>query len=399
MKNETIRTGGRWSSALVLLLTVTPLVAAGGAAKMEGNPFQGRKLLTEKLCTECHAVWGHGGFLGPDLATAVSGKGWLDLVGDFWNHTPRMIDEMSEKGNVWPNLDRREMADLLSYLYYLRLFDEPGDPQRGSAIFARHQCSRCHNLAGKGGTTGGSLDDFSAYPSPVILAQAMWNSGPTMQQEQLERGAAIPIFSHDEMAHLQAFIRAEGIRQERQVVLLPLPDPSRGATVFRDKRCDACHPSGGGVGPELSFSARDKTVSEISGILWNHNYAMNDMMRSRGIPFPRLQGTEMADMISYLYFLSFIGEEGRPEEGETVFRDRGCAACHAGPGPDAVDLAESRLAADPVALSSAMWNHAPEMHILMAEKGVAWPKFYPGDMVNLAAYLKKIAAPPNSPSP
>jgi hypothetical protein len=33
------------------------------------------------------------------------------------------------------------------------------------------------------------------------------------------------------------------------------------------------------------------------------------------------------------------------------------------------------------------------MHDLMAERAIAWPKFDPGDMADLAAYLRGMAAP------
>jgi hypothetical protein len=40
-----------------------------------------------------------------------------------------------------------------------------------------------------------------------------------------------------------------------------------------------------------------------------------------------------------------------------------------------------------------MWNHAPQMHRLMAEKAPFWPKFEPGEMRDLVAYLRRLAAP------
>ena len=105
------------------------LVAAAGGAwaadppAADGDPFRGREVFKDKGCVRCHSVWGHGGTLGPEITVAVAGKTWDELVGDFWNHTPRMIDEGSERGYPWPTLERGEMADILSYLYYLRLFD------------------------------------------------------------------------------------------------------------------------------------------------------------------------------------------------------------------------------------------------------------------------------------
>jgi mono/diheme cytochrome c family protein len=377
--------------ALSLLMMLGALaVAAEGP--FEGDPFRGRELLSEKLCMQCHSVWGHGGLLGPDMATAVVGKSRLDLVGDFWNHTPRMIDAMATRGHSWPTLDRGEMADLLSYLYYLRLFDEPGDAGRGAITYSQLRCPTCHSIGATGETLGGPLDKFSAYPSAVMLAQAMWNAGPRMQQAQLGRWTAISTFARTEMADIQAYIRARGLRSNRQVELLPLPEPSTGAAIFRAKRCISCHRPGGGEGPDLGSSTLDMTVSEIGGMLWNHSYTMNDWMRERGIPFPRFNGTEMADLISYLYFLGFYKEEGDPERGASLFTERGCARCHASAGGRAMDLSTSTAAADSIALAAAMWNHSPEMHELMGEQALAWPTFDLGDMEDLASYLRRQAS-------
>lgn len=44
-----------------------------------------------------------------------------------------------------------------------------------------------------------------------------------------------------------------------------------------------------------------------------------------------------------------------------------------------------------VELASAMWNQAPQMHRTMAERTSFWPKFEPGEMRNLAAYLWTLA--------
>ena len=117
---------------------------ADEAAQLVGNPFRGRELLSEKLCTQCHSVWGHGGVLGPEMTAAVAGKSSMDLIGDFWNHTPRMIEAVTDRGYAWPTLDRGEMADLLSYLYYMRLFPEPGDATRGALVWSRSACGSCH---------------------------------------------------------------------------------------------------------------------------------------------------------------------------------------------------------------------------------------------------------------
>jgi cytochrome c2 len=359
---------------------------------VEGNPFNGREIFEDKGCSRCHSVWGHGGTLGPDITVAVAGKTWYELVGDFWNHTPRMIDEVAGRGYAWPTLDPREMADTLSYLYYLRLFDEPGNAARGAEAYSRLQCAACHTLGGRGGEVGGPLDGFGVYPSPAPLGQAMWNAGPRMQREQLRRGSPIPQFTGHEMADLQAYIRAEGLREGRAIELQSLPSPIRGAAVYGSKRCGACHDSSRGRVPDITRSALSKTVSEITGLLWNHSYAMGGEMAARGVPFPRFAENEQSDLIAYLYFLGYLGEEGDPRQGAVLFTEKGCAKCHSGGVESAPDLSAVLRPEGRAALASAMWNHAPQMHRLMAEQAPFWPKFEPGEMRHLAAYLKSLAS-------
>lgn len=388
--------------ALIVLATAVWGAAMAASARVaddpmsDGNPFKGRDIFVRKGCVSCHSIWGNGGSLGPDITVAVAGKTWDELVGDFWNHTPRMIDEVSARGYPWPSLDAQEMADVLSYLYYLRLFDEPGNAVRGADTFARLECGSCHTLGGRGGNTAGPLDRFGAYPSPTPLAQAMWNAGPRMQQEQLRRGRDIPQFTGHEMADLQAYIRSEGRRAGREVDLQPLPSPGRGAEVYRRKQCGTCHDSRGGRAPDITRAALSKTASEITGLLWNHSYAMGAMMRARGVPFPHFSGSDLSDLVAYLYFRGYLGDEGVATRGAAVFKNKGCAGCHGAGIAGAPDLASALKRADRPGLAAAMWNHAPQMHRLMAEKAPFWPKFEPGDMRDLAAYLRRLATSPEN---
>lgn len=387
------RTAVRALATVVLLATgQSPGSAADLAGVLDGNPFRGRTLFVEKHCDQCHSVFGHGGHLGPEITRIVARKPLPQLTGEFWNHTPRMIDEMLDKGYAWPRMDRQEMADLLSYLYYLQLFDEIGSPTRGAATFARLRCESCHSVGGRGGTVASALDDFAVYSSPVPLAQAMWNAGPTMQRAQTTRSASIPEFSEGEMADIQAYIRDRGRgATEQRVRLLPLPDPIAGEKVFVRKRCAACHVTHKAGAPDLGEAALRMTVAEISGVLWNHSYNMLGRMAAEGIPFPRFQGTELADVISYLHLLGYRGGQGDAARGATVFKDKGCVACHEDRLMEAPELSGSRAGEDAIALSAAMWNHAPQMHEVMAEHDVAWPQFNEGDVEDLVAYLRRLA--------
>jgi len=382
------------SAAVLLLAGLSAATRAQEQAAPEGDPFRGRGIFEDKGCSRCHSVWGHGGVLGPEITVVVAGKRWDELVGDFWNHTPQMIDEGEKRGYPWPTLDPREMADLLSYLYYLRLFDDLGDSTRGGDAYVRLQCAGCHTLGSHGRTVGGALDRFGAYLSPVPLAQAMWNAGPRMRQEQLRRGSTIPQFTGPEMADLQAYIRSAGHRRGREVSLQPLPDPMRGADVYRNKRCGVCHDTARTRAPDITRSALSKTASEITGLLWNHSYAMEGEMAARGVPFPQFVNDELSDLIAYLYFLGYVGEEGDATRGATVFKEKGCAACHLAGSTSAPDLAAVLQRIDRAGLASAMWNHAPQMHSIMAERASFWPKFEPGEMRDLASYLRRLARSP-----
>jgi hypothetical protein len=64
-----------------------------------------------------------------------------------------------------------------------------------------------------------------------------------------------------------------------------------------------------------------------------------------------------------------------------------------GSAGSAPDLSAVLQRTDRASLAAAMWNHAPQMHRLMAEKAPFWPKFEPGEMGNLVAYLRSLARP------
>jgi cytochrome c2 len=384
---------------VLALAALTAGVSAGEVPAQEGNPFRGRQRFEEKRCATCHSVWGHGGTSGPEISGVVAGKTFYELVGDFWNHTPQMIDQGTKLGYPWPTLDPTEMADILSYLYYLRLFDEPGNAERGAEAYARLQCASCHSLRSRGGTIGNPLDTFSAFPASTPLAQAMWNAGPRMQHEQVRTATPIPEFTGHDMADVQAFIRAEGLRRGRDVVLQPLPSPIGGAVVYRTKGCGACHDGARRSAPDLARSTLSKSASEITGMLWNHSYAMGARMSAQGVKFPQFSGSEMADLIAHLYFLGYVGNPGDPKIGAAVFSAKGCASCHKEGSTGAPSLVDLVKRTDRAGLASAMWNHAPQMHSTMAERSTFWPKFEPGEMRNLAAYLETLVRPPSGPKP
>ncbi len=408
--NATAGTGARvhrgtgvraWTLAFAVPLCLSasvPLASRAqtpGAPTPHGDPGAGRRIFLERGCVRCHAIWGNGGTLGPDFATAGAGRSMQQLAGLFWNHTPRMIEAAGRRGFQWPTLTERELADVISYLYYIQLFDEPGDATLGQRWFREKRCIACHSVGGAGGRVGPALDRYALYVAPIMLAEGMWDHGPAMQARQRANGVPTPTFEGREMADIQAYLRSTSTLEPRRVVLLQPPLPERGRVLFASKGCVRCHGAAGrgtAYGPDLRAATLHLSVSEIAGVLWNHSFVMSARMSERGFGFPKFQGTEMADVIAFLYYLRFNEAEGNRAEGERIFRAKGCAGCHRPDRGPAVgpDLARSAAVTAPMRLVAAMWNHAPAMFAAMRSRSVDWPRFEGDEMRDLSVYLRSL---------
>jgi cytochrome c2 len=147
-------------SLLLLSLIGSSVVVAQSAQSFTGDPAAGSRIFLERGCAGCHSIWGNGGTLGPDFALVGAGRSLQQLAGVFWNHTPRMIETVRDRGVEWPTFSETELADIISYVYYVKLFDEPGDPDLGERWFADKRCEQCHMLGGEGGRIGPPLDDY-----------------------------------------------------------------------------------------------------------------------------------------------------------------------------------------------------------------------------------------------
>lgn len=381
--------------AAVTCFVLPPAVHAQDAGPFPGEPAAGRRLFQERGCIVCHSIWGNGGTLGPDYAIIGAGRNMQQLAGLFWNHTPRMLETVRRRGVEWPTFTENELANVISYVYYVKLFDEPGDPELGERWMREKRCAECHAVGGTGGRVGPSLDHYARYIAPIMLAEAMWNHGPAMQTAQTDRGVPVPTFVGREMADIQAYIRRASTVRNRQVEYLEPPDPTKGKRLFQSKGCMRCHGPGGrgsAFGPNLRTATVRLRVSEIAGVLWNHSFQMSAAMQTRGFSFPRFQGTEMADVIAFLYFLRFDDMGGDARKGEALFVKKGCSGCHIGSDRPAIgpDLSRSEATHTRLGLATAMWNHAPAMYDRVQVENVEWPRFDEDEMRDLAEYLRRL---------
>jgi mono/diheme cytochrome c family protein len=399
----------RVSLAVLLALAVGASRAPGQAGRLEGllpeDPLAGGKLFVEKGCARCHAVYGQGGRGGPDLGKTKINRGFLELAGVMWNHSPRMEEEFHRLKFIRPTFTEEEMAKIIAFVYFLNYFDSPGDPARGQLLLVEKGCQRCHSVGGIGGQIGKPLDGYRRYASPVFISTAMWNNGPRMAEAMRRLGVPRPTFQAGDVRDILAYVRSAALPQpDESRVFLPPGNPLNGSRLFRDKHCTDCHAISGSewsAGPDLGRAELRGSLSTIAGFQWNHGPAMWEMMERRGLPVPRFTEREMSDIVTYLYFIQYVEEPGDAVAGRKLFIEKGCNTCHgvtAEASAEGLRVTEMEPFRTPAAVIARMWNHASEMERLTWEKNIVWPTVKGGEMADLIAFLLS-SAPAPDPAP
>jgi cytochrome c len=95
----------------------------------------------------------------------------------------------------------------------------------------------------------------------------------------------------------------------------------------------------------------------------------------------------MADLIAYLFAERYFEGTSSSEHGRRLFADKGCAGCHAPGSGTAPDLAHAHSGASPISIATALWNHGPMMYERMRERQIMWPRFAPGEIVDLMEFI------------
>ena len=353
-----------------------------GEYLLPGNFKEGWKVFTTKRCGACHAIWGEGGKGGPDLGSLPEAYvSQSQLAALMWNHGPDMWGRMSSKKIPFQKIEKKEMADLFAFLYFIRYMDEPGDPKKGKSLMESKACMKCHPV--KEGTNEG-LSRWGMYVNPILWAQMMWNHTPQMEQEMKKKGLSRVEFKGNEMVDLIAYIRSLNPKVEK--VYLSPGDPQSGDKLFIKKGCIQCHAPGG----KLDLSKKKdfpRTLAQLAGMMWNHSYEMWKGMEAKGIDRPTLSPQEMADLIAYLFSTRYFDEPGDPARGKVVFTKKQCNLCHTkGKTPD-LTLLKGQIS--PILMSQMMWNHGPEMLEKMRKAKISWQKIDSKEMVDLMEYLNR----------
>lgn len=352
------------------------------------NATAGARVFGSSGCVECHAIRGLGGTTGPDLGRAEVRRSFYDLAAAMWNHLPEMAERMRRRGGTGWRLSSRETADLYAFLYSIDYFDPPGDPDTGRRLFAEKRCVMCHQVESVGGVVGPKLDVVGRYGSPIFVAAAMWNHGPTMAEEMEARGIERPRFEGRELLDLVTYLETITDDPGRSTRVVP-GSAAEGRELFRVKRCARCHAAGGrggGVGPDLGRRSATLGITGFAQAMWNKAPAMRRAMAARGITVPTLTPDEMADLVAYLYAVGYFADSGRSSRGRALVESKGCLACHAlgAVGADrATDLAGGAGLETPAAAVAALWNHVTEI-----EAGRdPWSTVTSAEMADLVTFL------------
>jgi cytochrome c551/c552 len=171
-----------------------------------GDADEGKVLVEKKGCMNCHSIQGVGGDLAPDFAEIDLYYSVTQIAGKMWNHGPKMWDLMEREGLAFPVFAEGEMADVIAYLYKLKLIDIPGDRQEGYNIILRRGCLSCHSLEGNGANISADLSRLPKMDSPYTMISAMWNHAPTMQKKLFEMKLDWPQFNSKDIANLYAYL-------------------------------------------------------------------------------------------------------------------------------------------------------------------------------------------------
>lgn len=171
-----------------------------------GNPAKGKKLFAEKGCVFCHSYRGDGGTLGPDFDDVDLDDSAVEIAGKMWNHAPKMWEIMKRENIIIPVFEKGELADILAYLYALKLEDEPGSPEDGQKVIGEKGCLNCHSLQGHGSTISVDLATVEGLDSPLAMIADMWNHASIMHETQLEENMKWPKLKARETADLYAYL-------------------------------------------------------------------------------------------------------------------------------------------------------------------------------------------------
>ena len=236
----------------------------------------------------------------------------------------------------------------------------PGDARRGEQLFQSERCVACHSVNGRGGATAPDLAkrvdrDFT----PTVMASLMWNHAPDMWAAMEKRGLARPALTQEQSADLFAYFVSARYFEKRG-------DAGRGKQAFAAKHCADCHGTASanpGGGPPVAQWESLADPAALAQQMWNHGGQMKQAFERKKLPWARISGQELADILVYLQNLPETRQLKEnfqfppTDSGEKLFASKGCAACHTGKNAIEAKLRNQTL----TEIAADMWNHQPNL--------------------------------------
>lgn len=268
-----------------------------------GDIAEGKKVFSNKGCSNCHRMGGIGKRVGPNLSHIKKYVSSIFMAQEMWNHGPSIKEKMDELDVEWPEFEGEEISDLLAFLRdastdttTVRVFMQPGNPRVGEQLFEKKKCTTCHEVFGKGHEVGPDLTRSTFHKSVTSIAAIMWNHGPVIWDRMEEMGLGIPGFAANEMADLIAYLYFLRFL-EREVSF------SRGEMLFNQKGCQNCHHFGQ-FEVEDSHSLSEAGINlgkiDIAAEMWNHAGQMSRTMTGKKIEWLLMGNGELNDIIEYI---------------------------------------------------------------------------------------------------
>jgi mono/diheme cytochrome c family protein len=247
---------------------------------------RGRRIFASHRCAECHGIHQSRAAEAPPVSAWKSLADPVALAESMWNHAAVMHEAFAARHIPWPVLTGQDLGDLLVYLRNLPSVNatavslQTDSAEPGRKLFTSKGCETCHT---------GKLDLRTRLHGKTItdISAAMWNHSPQMKQASIR-------FTPGEMRSLVGYLWAESLDDN-------VGNARRGARVFRAKRCSTCHGGeGAGAQPGVPIASRRHSPVTMISAVWNHGPTMLKEMNAKNIPWPRFDGSDMPDLISFL---------------------------------------------------------------------------------------------------